>query len=245
MKLFDKKQVNSQAVTERKNQIDEGIALAAKIDKLRQTLADLDSQHQKFIGGMEGELRSRTQGLLQQLAQLEVDIKDAEEQRHILQIPLTAEWEKVKEKETEIEVLRKSYESEIAKLLVKEKKVDKRYADAKLASQHINARERELAKVYESQDTLLQEIGTRNEEIVEAKEKLDEHIKEKNQELLEREAKLAVTERELFMARNTVDKERQILITRTALIVDREQTLERELNRIQNGNSSRTNTSSK
>lgn len=231
MKILDKKTVNKQVADERKNQIDEGIALASKIDKLRQTLSELETQHTRFIGGIQSELKEKSDVALREIAQLEVDIASLQEKRRLLRIPLDDEWQKLQIEKESLGELRETLEENIKEVAEKQKKADERYASAKLTVQKINVRERELVKVYDSQEKTLQEIEIRNQKGIEEKERLDQYISDKNQELLSREAEIAVKERVVGMARDTVERDRRELINRTALLVDREQTFERELKR--------------
>lgn len=235
MKLLSKRQINTDIARERKNQIDEGITLATKIDTLRRTLADLESQHKKFIDGMQGELELRTKDLLDNIAYLQREILELKEERKKLQIPLDSEWVKVTNKLSDIEKREIQIKKGLVVLAEKNKKADERYKKSKSTDQRINVRERELNKVYESQEKTLADIEFRNQQGIEEKERLDKYIEEKNKELLSREAEIAVKEREVGIARDHLERDRRELINRTALIQDREQTLERELKRKNNG----------
>lgn len=107
MKVLKKNEAVSEASRKRKEQIDEGISLAQKIDKLRMTLSDLENQHAKFVGGMKEELERNTSALHKK-------IKDGKEELSILEekklkasapIDLTTEWKKIDIAKREIKIL--------------------------------------------------------------------------------------------------------------------------------------------
>lgn len=140
MKLLDKKQVNSQANAERKNQIDEGILLATKIDKLRMTLSSLEEQHRLFIGGIKKELEDQTSELIKTIANLELDIEELKDDKENL-ANLKKQWIKVKELESN--------------LTNKQNKIDKNYEKSKAILQKVAIKERELRKLYQEEDKRL------------------------------------------------------------------------------------------
>ena len=70
MKLLPKSQVHAQVNEQRRQQIDEGMILAKKVDALRQTLAELEEQQRKFSEGTKRELERETQELHEEIAEL-------------------------------------------------------------------------------------------------------------------------------------------------------------------------------
>ena len=79
MKLQPKQQITQSINLERKTQIDEGIALAKKIDVLRETLASLEKQHQDFIAGSRVEIEKNLKVLQERKSNLLGEINKLEE----------------------------------------------------------------------------------------------------------------------------------------------------------------------
>src|SRR3954469_15526260 len=103
MHLLPKSVIQSQVASQKKAQIDEGIALARKIDVLRETLAGLELKHSQFVAGMGRELEQKTKHLHETVGELERNIADLQEKRAELSKSLDSQWEEVRQKEQEIE----------------------------------------------------------------------------------------------------------------------------------------------
>ena len=106
MKLQPKQQITQSINLERKTQIDEGIALAKKIDVLRETLASLEKQHQDFIAGSRVEIEKNLKVLQERKSNLLGEINKLEERRVILMKPLDDEWLKIEDEKQELERVR-------------------------------------------------------------------------------------------------------------------------------------------
>jgi hypothetical protein len=95
MKLLEKKQINATVQIERKNQIDSGIFLASKVDKLREDLLNLEKQRSDFIKGSKEQLQMAIGDLQKQKDNLEFEIKEATKRLAKLREPLDEEWKQL------------------------------------------------------------------------------------------------------------------------------------------------------
>lgn len=231
MQLLKRSTVQTEVASQRQKQIDEGIRIAQKVDALRQTLGELEQQQARFLAGMEKELEERTQPLVRKIASLQKDIEDLEEKRRLLLEPLDAQWVVVNAKESELVELQTLLEKKTSEIVFREERTIELGTELKNRLFKVKTRERELDKTIR---TASEELYIAQEKHVEAqkiKDAADTYSKVSKQELLTREADIAVREREVGMLRNhTNDRERE-LDERETLIKDREDTLERELNR--------------
>lgn len=74
MKILKKSEILSVKNKQTKDQIDEGVAIAKRIDELRATLAKIEKQHSDYIAGMKEQLEKEIAGLIKQKRDLEHDI---------------------------------------------------------------------------------------------------------------------------------------------------------------------------
>ena len=102
MDLISKKVITSQIANQRKIQIDEGVALAKKIDLLRETLGSLELQHKNFLDKKEKELLSVTSNLEKDISNKKIEIKKLEEHRLKLLLPLGKEKKELEDLKKEI-----------------------------------------------------------------------------------------------------------------------------------------------
>lgn len=95
MKLLPKRQITLVVAQERKQHIDEGVAIARKVDALRESLATLEKQHKDFLEQISLESQTKRDEAQAKLDQLQREIGDLTESRQKLLEPLDKEWERV------------------------------------------------------------------------------------------------------------------------------------------------------
>lgn len=234
MKLLKKSTINVEIASERRKQIDEGMFVAKKVDLLRETLVNLEQQHEKFVDGMEKQLVDRTKETAIKLKSLQDEIISLQEKRKLLLIPLDEEWKKVSIKELEIDKLKNDLIEQSSLLLRQQSDLDIQKKKERTVLTRINTREKELIRVYNRAE----ENTQKSEEVlnIRLREKTEDNkfFEEKNKELIDREAGIAVKERELKIHKDIVDEKIKENDIREMKLLDREQTLEREINRIKN-----------
>lgn len=234
MKLLKKSVLTQELNTQRKTQIDEGVHLATKIDALRKSLNELEVQHQNFIETKQTELDNIFKSLEREIKEKQLEIKTLEERRKQLLKPLDEEHEKLDQREIGIQTKEKEFRSRFIDLKQAEKLAEIKYKDydtqLKYLGDRIKANEVETKKIKDnlrkSEDTL--------KTALEREEEVERYITSKTSELRTREANLASREREIDIAKELIQKDKQEIIKRTILLEDREATLEREIKRQQN-----------
>lgn len=235
MKLLSRKTVINEVADQKRQAIEEGLQIARKVDKLRDTLASLEKQHRDFIDGMQSELKEKTEKLLNEIALRQLEIVQLTEKRKELLKPLTTEWEEVKLAKSENEQTRDILAKGLLKLSEKEKKIIENYEESKKTKARINVQERELVKVYEKAEQDTKATEKIKEDALGKMAKIDIYISDKTQEILTKEAELKARERELEISAQKIVDDRSELLIKETLLKDREETLERELKR-KNGN---------
>lgn len=156
--------------SERKAQIDEGVALAKKIDALRQTLGNLERQHANFLAGMETELHGRTDKLFQTIGALQKEVAELEERRALALIPLDAQMEEIRAKTADLGSFQDILKEKEAKVLQKEIIQDKRDQVSKEKLWLANSRDRASVDEYNRGFELTGQIEQAHKAIIASKE---------------------------------------------------------------------------
>ena len=188
MKLLLQKTISSNLQLQRKMQIEEGLALARRVDKLREELLSLEAQHRKFIEGTRQSLKDAIGNLELRKTSLEREVMDLEEKLKTtkpvsaplstkekikfankladlttVEVELSEKAKALKDTEKEIEKLKKDAQDKLEEAndnLLKAK-------DAKIRA------ERLLAQNINEQNRQKEEVKTQNTQLHKRKENLD------------------------------------------------------------------------
>jgi len=231
MKLLTKSQVSQEVNFQKKQQIDEGISIATRVDALRKTLGELELQYKEFATLKQKELDGLFTALEKEIQEKRYEIKILEERRIKLLKPLNEEWKQVKEAQSELETKEEEYNGRIIVLKCLENRLEAR--ENGLAPQLKSLGEKITANELATKRT--QVNLKKSEEILksaEIKEKdINNLVSEKMQELLEREALMASKERELDIKNSQLEADKKEINNKRIQLEDREATLEREIKR--------------
>lgn len=235
MKLLRKSVLDAQVAKERKAQIDEGVMIANKVDILRRDLANLQAQHQQFIGGMKFELKKETEELITKVAVLKSELKVLEDRRRTLLEPLDDAWSEVKSKGIELDQKIQEVDQEREKILRAKEKIEKKLLESKESLSKIKIRERELDRAYDRANALREEIEEIKNQTISENTAKNKDITQKLQEA-ERLRVKAENDSIANEHLNQLLKEKeQELLVREIRLNDRYATLERTINRQKNG----------
>ena len=231
MKLLPKSIINSELASQKKKQIDEGLLIAKKVDALRQTLASLETQHTNFISSMKSELKAQTQPLIDEIASKKLEIKNLSAKREELLVPLTKEWNEVNSKRKEIDKISDELAKERANLKQKQQVLDERIKKEKETSFKINTIKNEITKkLKETEENKVKtELAYQVSEL--SKERVFRELEEKKQAILERDAKVAVRERETQLLKESLENENKFIREEKIRLADQRATLERAIAR--------------
>lgn len=113
MRLQPKSEVLEKQASEQKQRIEEGLRLAKRVDRLRETQAQEDASLEKFrrekVAAINAEI-AETRGIL---TPLQVEVANLKAERERLMKPLTLEWEAVALARQEAETLTASADSRV------------------------------------------------------------------------------------------------------------------------------------
>lgn len=103
MKLLTKEQIQQQKSFERKQEIDEGVKLATRVDKLRELSAQEHTNLMRFRDESIKRIQIEIDRYIAQKTQLKREVDDLEEKRRIALIPLDEEWNKLNKAKAEVD----------------------------------------------------------------------------------------------------------------------------------------------
>jgi chromosome segregation ATPase len=232
MKLLKKSTIQSDLASQKKQQIDEGVAIARKVDELRLKLANLQVQEKAFLEGMQAEMEKKTGALGREIEARQEEIHILEAEKLELLKPLTAEWDLLSAKTAELEQVKVDLLRVSSDALNKEKRLEDKLKQESETLNRIKVRERELIKVYEDTSQVRTSIENIKEAVIKEKERWDKYYDGKNAELTKREK--AITSYEFTLKKRQEEleiKEKEVADEKIKL-QDQRQTLERAMARI-------------
>jgi sucrose-6-phosphate hydrolase SacC (GH32 family) len=231
MLLQKKQSAQLEVERERRKQIDEGLALAQRIDGLRRTLAQLETQHSLYISKMQRELEDMTKPLIDKVVSLKKEIALLEEKRIKESPPLDAQWAKVRQKETDVNSLASKFNLKLAELSKKEEQLGIKEQELKESRFKVKTQERELKKAHDKAEEDLFIIKESKKEAQRLENKALQFAKKTEQEARELKAKVIIESQEVSIKQKQVDDKEQELIIKEIVLRDREETLDREIKR--------------
>lgn len=232
MKLLPKKQVQTLVEDQRKNQIDEGVMLARKVDALREKLADLQKQHSLFVMGMEDNLQEKTGKLFERIQGLETEIKLLEVKKAELRKPLDLEWQKLKTDKESLVAKTSEIEGVLSQIRGKEERIGKRDTESKEKLNHIKIRERELERTFDKADQLRVEAEKVFLQKNNEKEKQDKEFSERSSKLDIAESAIKSFQFTLLQRQGQIEMREKENEAEKIRLVDMRKTLERSLARL-------------
>lgn len=231
MKLLDKKSIATQVANQRKGQIDEGIALAQKIDKLRATHSSLEQQHNEYVAKMKEILETQLRGLEEGIQAKKKELVIIEEERQKLLEPLDQAWDEYHEHETNLKVLEEELYEKRTQLTLYNQDLDERRLSIEEDEERIESLKDELNRQtekvtqtsLEAQNTLLE---ARKEEA-----RIMSQLEQKQKDIFGLEESVKVRERELNIKETHLKKEQKNITKIKLQLEDQRKTLERAMKR--------------
>ena len=232
MKILPRKIANEVIQDKKRQQIDEGLLIAKKVDALRGSMLELENQRAYFIEQNVNEINKATSQLYADKQELENEIKALEKERKKLQEPLDKEWENL------------SKVSETLKnetLILADKKEDFKNREINLKKQESDSEKRENTNILIQKEfeRLLDESNKEKQEadsILKEAEQIvsntDKDISKRIKEVLikEERAEFDLKANKQITFLNELRGEE--LNKREIQLKDREETLKRNLQRI-------------
>lgn len=234
-KLLDKKIVSAEVASQTKRQIDAGISIAKKVDAVRETLQEEEQNLETFRTFTLRQVQTEIDASIKERDNVKDEIVVLERNKQIASIPLDVEWKKVHE--------------ENAKLLKDRIIADEKSFNLKEREQEIERAEQEIendkGRAKSLKQRALEALLKADSVLTEARESAADIRNQTHSKLLLAEVQEMETNR---IKKEVEEYEKSVLIRENKLIdwetdlknrekklKDQYDTLQRTINRVQNG----------
>lgn len=232
MHLLSKQEINTAKITERRQEIDEGVKLAKKVDALREVSAKEEANLSKFRSESLKQLKNDIEVLTRQKNVLQEELTRLEEDRKSLQKPLDNKWAEFWEKSEKLNSKEKEIEARIVQLDQKESLQIKSDYELSLKSDRLENYKSQIEKNLLDSIKVVEQAQLKLDKAQEKLEKIDILVEKESAELLKREGQVAVEERNSRILRESLNQRELKLNHREKFINDKYATLERTINRL-------------
>ena len=232
MKLLSKQDISTLKVNERKMEIDEGVKLAQRVDKLRELSSIEQAKLTKFQDATLANVHLKIDESIAEHNEWLSKIKSAKEQREVLLQPLTVEWEEVNNAKEQLKQDRLVYEDSLSKLLIinaenisqkeeldlESKKLDYERESLLLVKETANADKEEAKRMFKTSRESAQQVKVASEKTIKV--------------LTKRETNVIVLEREIQLEKANILENKKLNEIERLQLKDMRETLERAFNRL-------------
>jgi len=123
-KLLDKKVVNTEVATQRKQQIDLGLSMSKKVDAVRESLLEEEANLEAFRKNTIARVQAEIDGYIRQRDSIKGEVAALEEWRALSLKPITAEWEEVHKAKDALIKDKADFQQKSLSLLEREKQLE-------------------------------------------------------------------------------------------------------------------------
>lgn len=234
MRLLDKFQINTSKALERKLEVDEGKKLAGSVDALRELQSKEQSSLSQWRDAAMSQAKRDIGESLAELAGVRSQIATAQQQRDALNKPLTDREREIDLKDAKLNQRVTELDERELAIRIKEGTVGTKEQDLNVKEVHLNELETgtislnlEAQRREKEARTLLRDAEKTSQAAKDYKAAVDADIGA-------RQVDLAARENAADLRQNAQDREEVRLSLRERAIIDREEQLEREINRNKN-----------
>lgn len=233
MKLQGKKAIQNQANIQKKQQIDEGIKIATRVDDLRRTLAQEEQNLSFFRDRSIEALRKDIEPLVKERDSLKIEIKDLLEQKKILiDLPVEATNREIAERKAKIALIEEEMTEKNRILSQKEDQIAEKWREVTAANDKVKALKAEITSIHEQ----MLKDGKKTAEILEEAEQKLTQIREycdgEKKKLDEYERKLELREVDLDNRERHVGEKEKDVANREIVLKDRYAVLQETITRL-------------
>jgi uncharacterized protein (DUF3084 family) len=236
MKILPRKiDIDRAKSNERKQQIDEGVALALKVDQLRQLKPQLEKNLEEWRLNTTKVIQEEIDVFINQRDIAEQEAIEARKKRDALREPLDDEWaivleekEKIKESRNDIFLDRERISAEEGKIETKKQELKARDTELKKAEQELENQKLEVEKLKEK---VIEEMSLAKEERETNNQILEKKIAEANSRIEEYKVAFQTIE----LREKQVDEKEKDLIIRERTLYRRTENVKRAEANKQNG----------
>ena len=232
MKLADPRTIQSNINAQRKTDIDQGIALARRVDSLREQIVNEENRVRLFKESTIKIVQSEIDAKIKERDTLLADIKSSQKIHDHLQKLLDKEWGKVEVEKSQLEFLQRrrdglqmEAENSITEVAIQLKEIETE------KQRQIETRKQLEMQAEESNNTLL-EAQKRLSEAHEEERRVSAVIEHKKQQIAETEEVLRSTVNNITTRERELEVEWEDIHREKAKLADQRATLERAIARV-------------
>jgi uncharacterized protein (DUF3084 family) len=231
MKLLDKKTIQVEKASERKKEIDEGVKLAKKIDKLREESSSEEGRLAKFREASLKKIRDDISKLSEEKSSLSLDIITLTAQRDKLKEPLDKEWNVVNNRAKDLETLNTQLFNKEVLLNQKEKSLVEKEKELKLEEERVLDLQERANDNYDSSIKELAKVKKQSEDLEKRERETDEGLRERTRIVSLKETKLEAREIDFKNVQLAIQRREEVVRDKEVQLKDREELLERNIKR--------------
>lgn len=227
MKILKKNEVAVEEAKRRKEQIDEGLNLAKKIDALRETFAKEELHLNIFRKESVQIAQNQIDSLIKRKTELEKEVKNLEERRILSKAPLDlkTEWLKVKADKVKLGDLSTELLERETNSIAKEATLETKDRDLFNREEVIKEKENLTTRYLKEAETAWLDADKIKTSAEKLKDKVTKELKDKEQKLLSEEHSLALREVDLENALEQLEADRKEIENEKLHIASQQETL--------------------
>ncbi len=232
MKLLPKSDILKLKQAEQKQAIDEGIKLAKRVDSLREVASIEEQKLEEFRTKTLREIQSEIEALTTTKGALEKEVSDLEERKRLALEPLDAEWKRLTDCEADLKRQTDEINAKLAELTTLEEQAKQSISEAENRVSHIQTMDQKATQLLIDADKKHTEAQTALNEAIAEKYRIEEEVRQKEQNLTNRELGCINRENSIILKEQELEKERNSLLIERIRLEDRAKTLERAFIRL-------------
>lgn len=234
MRLQDKRHVAADTATQRKKDIDEGMKIASKVDILRETLVTEEGKLRRFREETIRSVQTEIDDYIRQKDKFAEEIYVLEQKKDEARIPLDAEWETVRQGQSDLLTEKQTLWEKSDILKEREKEIEHAEREVEIEKERAKDLTHRSAESLAHADGILKEARESAATIRNKAQVVLGQSELKNTEAELREKSVEVREQEVDAVWDRVRAKEVDLAQRELTLKDKYKTLERTLNRLQN-----------
>lgn len=154
-KLLDKKIINAEVATQKKQQIDSGIAMAKKVDVIRENLQTEETNLELFRTETLKIVREEIDGEHRKLKLVKDAVKDQELKLSELQIPLDNAWAQLNTERVKLQSEKDDLEQKSDSLSLREQEIERSEQEIEIEKGRIAGLKHQASEMLTEADTTL------------------------------------------------------------------------------------------
>lgn len=231
-KLLEKKVVNAEVASQKKQLIDSGLAIAKKVDVLRESLRAEEQSLETFRTESVKKVQIEIDSRISVLEGIKGQIKDRTEELALLQVPLDQKWEDVNKAQEICDKWEQKLEGRTEYVSRKELELEGKEKEIVLDKERIDGLKERATEKIEEADNYLTMARNEADKIRRTAQVMLTKAEKKEKEVTESENNFVAVLKQTDQREKRLSIWEQDLAERESSLADKYATLERTINRL-------------